>query len=272
MPELPEVETTRRGVAPYLEGQAVIGLIVREPRLRWSVPDDLAGHLCGQVIRAVERRAKFLLFRTDRGTLIIHLGMSGSLRIIVGDIPVRKHDHIDMLFEKHRLRYHDPRRFGGWLWWSGDPMNHPRLSGLGPEPLAPGFSGDYLNQAARGRTVAVKNFIMDGRIVVGIGNIYANEALFRAGIHPQCPAGAITVADYRILAEAIRNVLTDAIERGGTTLRDFVNEAGRPGYFQQSLCVYDREGKPCRRCKTAIVRLRVGQRASFCCPRCQPCF
>lgn len=270
MPELPEVETTRRGIAPHILANRVTAVVVREPRLRWPVPEDLADCLVGRVIRAVERRAKYLLLRVDGGTLIVHLGMSGSLRVTSPEMSPRKHDHVDLIFgDSLCLRYHDPRRFGCLLWTPDDPLNHPLLAELGPEPLDPAFSGDDLYRASRGSKVAVKPYLMDGKHVVGIGNIYASEALFRAGIHPQRAAGATGLIRYRALAQAVRDVLSEALEQGGTTLRDFVNEAGKPGYFQQTLNVYGREGEPCKRCDSPIRQLKLGQRASFYCPRCQ---
>jgi formamidopyrimidine-DNA glycosylase len=268
MPELPEVETTRRGIAPHLLGQVIRGAIVRQPRLRWPVP-DLQGLLGGQRVQTVERRAKYLLLGFTRGTLIIHLGMSGSLRILPADSPPRPHDHVDLLFGRHCLRLHDPRRFGAMLWAEGDPLAHPRLRGLGPEPLSAAFDGACLHQAARGRRVAIKSLLMDGKVVVGVGNIYATEALFRAGIHPNRAAARVSRARLDRLAGEVKAVLGQAIERGGTTLRDFLNESGEPGYFAQELFVYGRAGEPCKRCGTPILTRQIGQRASAFCPKCQ---
>ena len=271
MPELPEVETTRRGVAPLLASRRLGAVEIREPRLRWplSLPDDLAGqHLLG-----VGRRAKYLLFRFERGTLIVHLGMSGNLRVLPADTPYLKHDHVAFHFEGgHSLRFHDPRRFGSIHWHPGNPAasaEHWLLASLGPEPLDPGFDGPYLKRRARGRRVAVKNFLMDSRVVVGVGNIYANEALFLAGIRPTVPAGRVTLAGYEVLAGHIRQVLGAAIAMGGTTLRDFVNQDGNPGYFKQVLNVYDRQGQPCRICASTLKALRLGGRATVFCPKCQ---
>ena len=268
MPELPEVETTRRGIEPHLLGQTISGAAVRQPRLRWPVP-DLARLLTGHRVRAVERRAKYLLVRFDHGTLIIHLGMSGSLRVLPADSAPRPHDHVDLLFGRHCLRLHDPRRFGALLWAEGDPLAHPRLRDLGPEPLSAAFDGAYLHTAARRRRLAIKSLLMDGKVVVGVGNIYATEALFRAGIHPQRTSHRISRARLERLAQEVKTVLRYAIGRGGTTLRDFLNESGEPGYFAQELLVYGRAGEPCRICGTAIRSRRIGQRASAYCPHCQ---
>ncbi len=269
MPELPEVETTRRGIAPYLVGQRVSRVIVRERRLRWPIPEDLDVRLSGQRIEAVERRAKYLLIRFEAGTLIAHLGMSGSLRLVEGALPPAKHEHVDLLLESGQaLRYTDPRRFGALL-WSDDPLNHVLLASLGPEPLSEGFDGERLFQLSRGRSMAVKPFIMDNAVVVGVGNIYASEALFAAGIDPRRPAGGISRARYLKLADEIKRILALAIERGGTTLRDFVGGDGKPGYFQQELFVYGRGGEFCKHCGTTLREVRLGQRASVYCSRCQ---
>ncbi|MGE4406217.1 bifunctional DNA-formamidopyrimidine glycosylase/DNA-(apurinic or apyrimidinic site) lyase [Pseudomonas sp.] len=269
MPELPEVETTRRGIAPHLLGQRVSRVIVRDRRLRWPVPEDLDVRLSGQRIEAVERRAKYLLIRFQAGTLIAHLGMSGSLRLVDADLPPAKHEHVDLLLESGQaLRYTDPRRFGALL-WSDDPLNHVLLASLGPEPLGEAFDGERLFRLSRGRSMAVKPFIMDNAVVVGVGNIYASEALFAAGIDPRRPAGSISRARYLKLAEAIKRILAMAIERGGTTLRDFVGGDGKPGYFQQELFVYGRGGEFCKRCGATLREIRLGQRASVYCGHCQ---
>ena len=268
MPELPEVETTRRGIAPHLVGEVATGAIIRQRRLRWPVP-DLPRLLQGQRLEALERRAKYLLFRFSSGTLIVHLGMSGSLRVLDAGRVARAHDHVDLLFADRCLRLHDPRRFGAVLWTSGDPLAHPLLRDLGPEPLSDEFDGTYLHQAARGRRVAIKNLLMDGRIVVGVGNIYASESLFHAGIHPARASERVSRARLEHLADEVKTVLDRAIERGGTTLRDFVNESGEPGYFAQELFVYGRAGEPCRHCTARIKTRRIGQRASAYCPSCQ---
>lgn len=270
MPELPEVETTRRGIAPHILGATIEALVVREPRLRWPVPPDLPGRLRNLAIRSVRRRGKYLLLGTDAGTLILHLGMSGSLRITAPDTPLRKHDHLDFRFGNGlALRFHDPRRFGCLLWTEDEPETHPLLADLGPEPLTPDFTGRHLHAKAAGRGLAVKLFIMDSHVVVGVGNIYANESLFRAGISPTRPAGRISPDRYEKLADAIKAVLEASIEQGGTTLRDFVNEAGNPGYFRQTLQVYERAGEPCRRCGAEIKLARLGQRATYWCGKCQ---
>lgn len=270
MPELPEVETTRRGVAPHVEGRRVRQLIVREPRLRWPVPPELAQRLAGQTVERLQRRAKYLLFRTGSGTLLWHLGMSGSLRVLLQPRPPASHDHLDLLFEGGAcLRYRDPRRFGSLHWVEGDPYAHPLLAHLGPEPFDPGFDGDYLYRLSRGRRTAVKSFLMDAETVVGVGNIYANESLFRAGVHPGRRAGAVGLERYRQLAEAVRLVLRAAIAAGGTTLRDFVDSDGAAGYFSQQLSVYGRVGEPCPGCERPIRSTRLGQRATYFCPHCQ---
>ncbi len=269
MPELPEVETSRRGIEPHLLGRTLSGVVVRQPRLRWPVPAGLAQELPGARVLAVGRRAKYLLLRLDRGTLIIHLGMSGSLRVLPATTPPGRHDHWDLLFGAHCLRLRDPRRFGALLWTREAPERHPLLRHLGPEPLSDAFHGDWLYQVARRRRGAVKPFVMDGRVVVGVGNIYANEALFAAGIHPQRPCHRISAARYRALAGQIKQILDHAIRQGGTTLRDFQREDGRPGYFAQELAVYGRAGAPGPRCGHGIRRRRIGQRSSFFCPRCQ---
>jgi formamidopyrimidine-DNA glycosylase len=270
MPELPEVETTRRGIEPHVLHRRISDVIVRQPRLRWPVSRRLRDHLRGAEVLAIERRGKYLLFRVTHGTVIVHLGMSGSLRMVSADMPVRAHDHIDVVFTGNEvLRFHDPRRFGAWLWCRGDPFEHALLNNLGPEPLSDGFGAAALYRSSRGRRVAVKNFIMDARVVAGVGNIYANEALFRARIHPQRAAGRIAAARYTDLVAAIRAVLSEALAAGGTTLRDFVNGSGEPGYFKQCLAVYDRAGQPCRRCGSAIRLRRDAQRATFYCPHCQ---
>jgi formamidopyrimidine-DNA glycosylase len=268
MPELPEVETTRRGIAPYLVGQTVTGAAVRQAQLRWPVP-DLRSLLTGQRLQALDRRGKYLLFRFAHGTLLVHLGMSGSLRVLgVGSAP-RPHDHVDLLFARHCLRLHDPRRFGAMLWATGDPSTHPRLRDLGPEPLSSRFDGAYLHGIAQRRRVAIKNLLMDGRVVVGVGNIYASEALFRAGIHPARASHRISRTRLDQLVDEVKTVLAHAIRRGGTTLRDFVNESGEPGYFAQELFVYGRSGKTCKKCASVIKTRRIGQRASAYCPQCQ---
>ena len=269
MPEVPEVETSRRGIAPWLEQQEVSDVIVRDRRLRWPVPDDIELRLSGQTIRSVARRAKYLLFDTGAGTAMLHLGMSGSVRIIDQDEPAGKHDHVDIRLESGKaLRFRDPRRFGSLL-WAEDPFEHALLRDLGPEPLSDDFDGEYLWHASRGRKVSIKPFIMNAAIVVGVGNIYASEALYSAGIHPKRQAGRVARARMDRLATSIRSVLQRAIDAGGTTLRDFHGGDGAPGYFKQQLDVYDREGFPCRRCNTPIKAVVLGQRATYYCKTCQ---
>lgn len=270
MPELPEVETTRRGVAPHLEHRLVERVVVRHRGLRWPVPRGLAKTLAGARLHAVERRAKYLLFRFDAGTLILHLGMSGHLRVVPAATPVARHDHVDIVFAGDRcLRFNDPRRFGSLHWTRNDPLDHPLLVGLGPEPLDADFGGDHLFELSRGRRVAVKLFIMNAQIVVGVGNIYASEALFLAGIRPGRAAGRVTRIEYARLAESIRTVLQRAIAKGGTTLRDFTQPDGNTGYFSIHLNVYDRAGEPCRVCGAEIRHKVMGQRSTYWCPDCQ---
>lgn len=274
MPELPEVETTRRGIEPALAGRVITEVAVRNRALRWPIPREVS-QAAGQAVAGCRRRAKYLLIDlgentpADRG-LMIHLGMSGSLRICDGVDTPRKHDHFDLVLDSGQCaRFNDPRRFGALLWWNGAAEDHELLRNLGPEPLSEDFSGVELWRRSRTRKGAVKNFIMDGRIVVGVGNIYASEALYMAGIHPSRPAGRISAARYEALAGAIRDVLARAIHSGGTTLRDYLDSAGRPGYFAQELLVYEREGHPCFQCGAPIRRKVIGQRSSYFCPRCQ---
>jgi formamidopyrimidine-DNA glycosylase len=269
MPELPEVETIRLSLAPLILHQRITGLTVREPRLRWPIAPKVKRVVAGQVISAVDRRGKYLVVGLERACLLIHLGMSGSLRYLAQAQPPGRHDHYDIeLEDEGLLRYNDPRRFGS-LHLTATPERHPLLRDLGPEPLAPGFNGGYLWRRSRGRRTSIKQFIMNGRIVVGVGNIYANEALYRAGIHPSRPAGRISRRRLDGLCNEIRAVLQDALHSGGTTLRDFVGGDGRPGYFRQSLSVYEREGEPCRGCGEPIRRRVIGQRASYFCATCQ---
>ncbi len=270
MPELPEVETTRRGIAPYIEGKTVQDVVLRQRRLRWPVPARLQSALPGQVVISVGRRGKYLFLCTAVGTVVIHLGMSGSLRLVGHDEPAGKHDHVDIVFAGDIvLRMRDPRRFGAVLWTSRPPLQHKLLAALGPEPLGEAFDAEYLYRRSRGRRLAIKPFIMDSKIVVGVGNIYASEALFRAGIRPGMAAGRLSRPRCACLVSAIREVLAEAIEAGGTTLRDFVSGEGRPGYFQQALQVYGRGGEPCEVCATAIRQVMQGQRATYYCPQCQ---
>lgn len=270
VPELPEVETIRRGVSPHVVGRRIEAVTVREPRLRWPVPPDLAARVVGRTVTAVNRRGKYLLFELDRGRLLIHLGMSGRLYVLTPQVLPIRHDHLDLhLSGGLLLRFHDPRRFGAVLPLDADGAEHPLLASMGPEPLSDEFSADYLYGLSRGRVAPVKNFLMDGRVVVGVGNIYASESLFRAGIRPGLAAGRVSRPRYARLEDAVRETLQRAIGQGGTTLRDFSGAHGEAGYFQQELMVYGREGQACRNCDTAIRRLVIGQRSSFFCPQCQ---
>lgn len=270
MPELPEVETTRRGIEPHLLLQTITAVEIRQRQLRWPIPAQLEQRVTGQVIQSIRRRGKYLLLTTGTGSILLHLGMSGSLRLLPLNSEWRKHDHVALELDNGLcLRLHDPRRFGTLLWLDEPAENHALLAGLGPEPLGNEFHAPYLYRLARGRRSAVKHFIMDGRVVAGVGNIYANEALFLAGIDPRRAAGRIAQVRYERLVGAIRQVLTEAIEQGGTTLRDFLGSDGEPGYFRQRLRVYERSGQPCRSCGTPIISRRQGQRSTFHCPRCQ---
>lgn len=267
MPELPEVETTLNGIKPWVLGQRISDVIIHQSSLRWPVTCGMSDLVRGQTIVSLQRRAKYIILQLKVGSMLIHLGMSGSLRIVDSKTPRRKHDHIELqLANGSVLRYHDPRRFGCWLYSRDD---HEQLRHLGPEPLSDNFDGARLWANAKGRKVAVKPFIMDNKIVVGVGNIYASEALFRAGIRPDRAAGRISLQRYHCLAEHIKVVLAAAIEQGGTTLRDFVNSSGEPGYFQQTLDVYGRGGKPCHSCSSSLKEIRLGQRSSVFCPKCQ---
>jgi formamidopyrimidine-DNA glycosylase len=271
MPELPEVETTRRGIAGALIGHRIEEVIVRERCLRWPITPDLEHKLRGQVVRRVERRAKYILLGFDTGTVILHLGMSGSLRVLTQGTAPLTHDHWDLALDSGWvLRFHDPRRFGSLHWTEQDPQQHPLLARLAPEPLGADFDAEYLFKAARRRKVAIKLLIMNSQVVVGVGNIYASEALFRAGLRPTRAAGRLTRAGALRLVRAIKEVLAEAIEIGGTTLRDYVNAEGIPGYFRQRLFVYERGGEPCRVCRTPVRQITQGQRSTYYCPVCQP--
>lgn len=270
MPELPEVETTRRGIEKPLCAEVVQSVIIRHQQLRWPVPLEIEALLPGQSILAVRRRAKYLLLEMPAGTLMIHLGMSGCLRVVANDLEPAKHDHIDIVFENGLcLRYTDPRRFGSFHWLAGDIEQHPLIQHLGPEPLSRSFTGDYCYQRSRGRKLPIKQFIMDSKVVVGVGNIYANESLFQAGIHPAQPAGKISKARFEKLVIAIKAILRKAIKAGGTTLKDFRSSDGKPGYFKQQLQIYGREGEACIHCQSTIKQQRLGQRQTVFCPRCQ---
>ena len=269
MPELPEVETTRRGLAPHLAGRTVTAAVQRREGLRWPFAPELAARLPGQRIHDVRRRAKYLLLDTDAGSALLHLGMSGSLRVLPRAVPAGLHDHLDLALDDGRvLRFNDPRRFGCALWQAPGEV-HPLLRGLGPEPLSDALDGDWLFARSRGRTAPVKAFLMDQRIVVGVGNIYAAEALFAAGISPLRAAGRVSRARYGVLADEVKRILAHAIARGGTTLRDFIAPDGAPGYFELELLAYGRGGAPCRRCGRPLREAAVGQRTTAWCPTCQ---
>lgn len=269
MPELPEVETTRRGIEPYIVGKKITQVIVRERRLRWTIPDELDVLASEQTIEGVTRRAKYLLIKLQSGNILIHLGMSGSLCIVNSNTPINKHDHVDIsLAGGTVLRYRDPRRFGCILWVQ-DPMAHDLLMHLGPEPLTNDFNAHYLYKVSIKRSIAIKLLIMNNKIVVGIGNIYANEALFAAGIKPSRPANSISKARYQKLVKCIKEVLTKAINAGGSTLRDYVGSDGHPGYFQQTLNVYGRGQQPCKLCGRILKETKLGQRTTVWCDHCQ---
>ena len=270
MPELPEVETTRRGIIDHVQGQTVQQVIVRQPKLRWPIPKQLQQKLNNQTIRSVQRRAKYLILSTDNGHLIMHLGMSGTLRVLTSQQAPQKHDHVDIVFsDQCCLRFNDPRRFGAVLWTDEDPLQHPLLIQLGPEPLLPEFTAAHLQYKAKGKKQAIKTFIMDNHVVVGVGNIYASEALFKAAIHPQRSAGDISLEEFSRLVITIKETLAKAIEQGGTTLKDFVGADNKPGYFAQHLNVYGRAGESCYHCGHTIESKVINQRNSFFCPHCQ---
>ena len=270
MPELPEVETTRRGIAPYVKGQRIIRVVVRERRLRYPIPRKFGALLSGKRIVELKRRGKYLLLVCDAGTLIVHLGMSGTLRVVSADKPAEKHDHIDIhLSNGWALRLRDPRRFGLMMWTENDPQQHPLLMDMGPEPLTKAFNVVYLAKRARGRNTSIKQFIMDTKVVAGVGNIYANEALFLAKVPPSRAVDKISAEEFGLIAKAVKQILRKAIRAGGTSLRDYVDGEGRSGYFSQQLFVYGRGGQPCRRCKHRIKVMRLGQRSTYFCPHCQ---
>jgi len=270
MPELPEVETCKNGIAPHILHQPIQQVIIRQFQLRWPIPQDLAERVSKQKILKIERRAKYLILTLEHGHLLFHLGMSGHFKICSPQTPVLKHDHVDFIFSNHLcLRYHDPRRFGAILWTKESPYSHPLLRDLGPEPLESPFNGKYFHQIAKNKSAAIKNFIMNPHVVVGIGNIYANEALFQSRIHPLTPAGKLSAKACQVLVEQIKAILTQAIVAGGTTLNDFKQSDGKPGYFKQDLQVYGRRGQACYRCEQKIETLICGQRSCFFCPHCQ---
>ncbi|WP_096086718.1 bifunctional DNA-formamidopyrimidine glycosylase/DNA-(apurinic or apyrimidinic site) lyase [Agaribacterium haliotis] len=269
MPELPEVETTKAGVAPYCEGKKLSKLIVRNPNLRWPVPEELASKIEGKKLLDLSRRGKYLLFRFNNGTALLHLGMSGNLRVIPTGSEPGKHDHVELCFGKQSLRFNDPRRFGCLLWTEDKISEHPLINHLGPEPLSEAFDAELLYNKTRKRSQAIKTFIMDSKIVVGVGNIYANEALFAAGIHPTKAAGKLSKAKCELLVEEIKKVLAAAIKQGGTTLKDFVGGDGKPGYFAQKLKVYGRGGEPCVVCDKALTEKQISTRTTVYCTNCQ---
>ncbi|MFA6036770.1 MAG: bifunctional DNA-formamidopyrimidine glycosylase/DNA-(apurinic or apyrimidinic site) lyase [Legionellales bacterium] len=269
MPELPEVETTLRGIAPHVLDKNINKVVIRHYGLRWPIARDIHKKLVGHQVAQLARRGKYLLLHLTQGTLIIHLGMSGRLCIVDKNIPAQKHDHVDVEFNSQKvLRFTDPRRFGAFL-WTENHDDHKLLNHLGPEPLTEVFCGEYLFARAKNKKIAVKTFIMDQKIVVGVGNIYANEALFLAGINPSQSACQITLSRYEKLTEHIKNILRQAIKQGGTTLKDFLNSDGKPGYFSQNLLVYGRENKPCTHCGTTLMGIQIGKRATVFCPKCQ---
>lgn len=269
MPELPEVETTRRGIEPHINAHRVTALRVRQPKLRWPIPSNLGELIVNRPVRQVRRRGKYILIGFDNGELLVHLGMSGSLRVLPDNTPAGKHDHFEMVFDTGMMvRLTDPRRFGAVL-WQPEGETHSLLASLGPEPLTPTFDTEHLAKACKGRTQSIKLLIMNSHVVVGVGNIYANEALFRAGIDPRRAAGKISKARLARLVEEIKAVLDYAITRGGTTLRDFLASDGKPGYFAQELSVYGRGGEPCKQCSKPLKEVRLGQRSTVFCTQCQ---
>lgn len=269
MPELPEVETSRRGISPHIINQQIVNITLRHHQLRWPIPKNLYSLLKNKVLLKVDRRAKYLLLRFENGTLLIHLGMSGSLRICDIDAIPKKHDHVDFQFKHCLLRYTDPRRFGAILWLGDSPEKSPLLSTLGPEPLSNEFTAEMLYEQAKKRKIPVKQFIMEQKVVTGVGNIYATEALFSAGISPIKAANSINVERYQLLVTAIKEILNEAIKQGGTTLRDFVGGDGKPGYFQQTLHVYGKTGKLCPRCNQQLISVKLAARNSVYCNHCQ---
>ena len=270
MPELPEVETTLRGISPHIKNQIVSQVIIRQPKLRWPIPEDLPQRIEQQTLNSLSRRAKYLLLHFSTGTLLIHLGMSGSLRVIADNTPPAKHDHFEILFEHNKsIRLTDPRRFGAVLWLGKNPESHPLLSKLGPEPLSTEITANYLYQKSRGKKVSIKQYLMNQSVITGIGNIYCTEALYYAGIKPTRAAGNISLKRYQNLLNKIQETLSLAIEQGGTTLRDFVGSDGKPGYFKQELSAYGRSGLPCKHCKQALTEIKQANRSTVYCSNCQ---
>ncbi len=270
MPELPEVETTRRGIRPHLKDQCVSSVAIHNKQLRWPIPKKLKSMLQGKIVREVSRRGKYLLLSLDHGTVLVHLGMSGHIKIVTPNEPVKKHDHVVLTINENKsLRYNDPRRFGAWLWTDKPVAEHPLLAKLGPEPLTHAFNVAYLQKTIAKRKAPVKQVIMDSKVVVGVGNIYANEALFEAGIAPREPVHLVSEKQLTRLVKAIKSILKTAIKQGGTTLKDFTQSDGKPGYFAQQLKVYGRSGLPCVNCETELTEIRLGQRSTVFCPQCQ---
>ncbi len=270
MPELPEIETILRGLEPFFVGTVVQDVVVRQSKLRWPIPFGIQGNLIHQKIISLQRRGKYLLMRMDSGALILHLGMSGSLCVVDSTTSLKAHDHVDIIVSDNLiLRYNDPRRFGAILWTKDDPLQHWLLKSLGPEPLLGDFTAQYLKKKASNRRIPIKVFIMDSHVVVGVGNIYAAEALFLAGIHPITPAGKLSLSQCKSLVASIQLVLQSAIHMGGTTLKDYVNSEGKPGYFAQQLNVYGRAGLACTKCQNPLQRIILGQRSTVFCETCQ---
>lgn len=268
MPELPEVETTRMGIQPHIQNKVISGIIIRQSKLRFMIPDEIH-QITHANIQDVKRRGKYLIIETNSGHIIIHLGMSGSLHIVNSQTPPGKHDHVDILLDHQCLRYKDPRKFGCVLFTTNDPLTHPLLINIGPEPLTSSFDGRYLYETSKNHKTAIKKFIMDGHIVAGVGNIYANESLFLSGIHPKRAANNISKIRYEILANAVKSILNQAIKMGGTTLKDFLNHNGKPGYFQQYLNIYGKQNQACPKCQQAVKMIKISQRATYYCASCQ---
>ncbi|MBV8802747.1 MAG: bifunctional DNA-formamidopyrimidine glycosylase/DNA-(apurinic or apyrimidinic site) lyase [Gammaproteobacteria bacterium] len=270
MPELPEVETTLRGIVPHILHHRIKKIIIRQYQLRWKIPSDIHLILVNKTLIGAERRGKYILLKTTYGAIIIHLGMSGHLKILTKNQPHRKHDHVDLIFSNNIiLRFTDPRRFGAFLWVEGNPFNHSLLKDLGVEPLSKNFSASYLFSQAQNKTTAIKSLIMNSNIVTGIGNIYAAEALFKAGIHPETSAKSLSIERLQLLVKAIKKILRHAIKKGGTTLKDFSDSDGKPGYFSHQLKVYGREGLACIKCHSTLQSIKIGQRSTVYCKRCQ---
>lgn len=270
MPELPEVETICRGIAASIVGAKIAQVRINQHRLRWPVPKSLPTKLAHQTIKGISRRGKYLLISFPNGTLIAHLGMTGTLQVLPEKSPTKKHDHIEITLDNGKcIRFNDPRRFGSMVWTEKDPLQHKLLAQLGPEPLSPDFTGEYLSLKAKNKLTAIKTFIMNSKNVVGVGNIYASEALFLAGIKPTTITKKLSLDHCKKLVKTIKQVLLASIKHGGTTFRDYKNSHGEHGQFKTKLQVYDRAGMPCYRCGTTIKTIRIGQRSTFYCPKCQ---